>query len=88
MKIVEGFVLRRVGDEFIVSGEGLGQVNLNRMFALNSTAAYLWQQVETVDFDVKRLADLLVEHYHIDVDVALSDAGKICDEWLKAGIVK
>jgi hypothetical protein len=86
MRIVDGFVLRRVGSEYIVSGEGLGQVNLNRMFALNDAAAYLWQEIEGREFDDELLARLLVEHYGIDADRAAADAKSISSEWQKAGM--
>jgi hypothetical protein len=88
MKTVEGFVLRKVGDEYIISGEGLGQVNLNRIFSLNSTAAFLWQSIEGKDFNAAALSDLLVNQYHIDASLAQRDAQAILNEWIKAGIVK
>jgi hypothetical protein len=88
MKTVEGFVLRKVGDEYIISGEGLGQVNLNRIFSLNSTAAFLWQSIEGKDFNAATLSDLLVNQYHIDASLAQRDAQAILNEWIKAGIVK
>jgi hypothetical protein len=88
MKTVEGFVLRKVGDEYIISGEGLGQVNLNRIFSLNATAAYLWQSVEGKDFDASTLTNLLVDQYKIDASTAKRDAEAILNEWVKASIVK
>jgi hypothetical protein len=88
MKIIDGFVLRRVGSEYIVSGEGLGQVNLNRMFALNDSAAMLWKEIEGREFDNDLLADLLVEHYGIERERALTDAAKISGEWVKAGMAR
>jgi hypothetical protein len=88
MKIIDGFVLRRVGSEYIVSGEGLGQVNLNRMFALNDSAAMLWKEIEDREFDNDLLADLLVEHYGIERERALTDAAKISGEWVKAGMAR
>jgi hypothetical protein len=88
MKTVEGFVLRKVGDEYIISGEGLGQVNLNRIFSLNATAAYLWQSVEGKDFDASTLTNLLVDQYKIDASTAKRDAEAILNEWVNAGIVK
>ena len=41
MKIKEGFVLRTIVGENVVIGEGLAQINFNKMICLNSSAAYL-----------------------------------------------
>ena len=46
MKIKEGFVLRTIVGENVVIGEGLAQINFNKMICLNSSAAYLWREVE------------------------------------------
>ena len=49
MRTVEGFRLRKMGSEYIIVGEGLGQVDFNKLIALNHSAAYLWQRIEGKD---------------------------------------
>ena len=88
MKTVEGFRLRPLGAEFIVTGEGIRQVNFNKMISLNESAAYLWREVEGKEFSVQDLADLLVSRYEIDMGRALADSGSICEKWIDAGIVE
>ena len=88
MKIKEGFKLRSVGSEYIVSGEGLGQIDFNKLISLNSSAAYLWQAVEGKEFDAQTLADLLVEKYNVATDQALTDGTEIVNNWLEAGIIE
>ena len=46
MKLIEGFRLRDVLGQATVIGEGTAQVNFNKLITLNSTAAFLWRQVE------------------------------------------
>ena len=87
MKIIEGFKLRSLGKEFIVTGEGLAQVNFNKMASLNQSAAYLWQQVEGRDFTVEDLTDLLCEKYDVDRAVAAADAERLARSLVEAGIV-
>ena len=55
MKIKEGFVLRQIGDEMVVVGEGLEQVNFNKIICLNDTAAYLWKTCKDKNFDLLEL---------------------------------
>ena len=50
MKIKEGFILRTICGEHIVVGEGLAQVNFNKMLSLNESAAYLWKEAEGKEF--------------------------------------
>lgn len=88
MRIKKGFTLRTVGKEYIVAGEGLAQVDFNKLISLNSSAAYLWQEVEEHDFESKTLADLLVLKYKIPADQALADAADIAKSWIDAGIVE
>ncbi len=88
MKIVDGFKLRSVAGEMVVSGEGVGQINFNKLIALNETAAYLWQEVESKEFDAQMMADLLVAEYEIESDIALRDAQALIDKWVECGIVE
>ncbi len=88
MKTVEGFRLRPLGAEFIVTGESIKQVNFNKMISLNESAAYLWREVEGKDFTVEDLARLLVERYEIDMETATKDSAAIAEKWVEAGIVE
>lgn len=87
MKTIEGFILRKLGKEHIVVGEGLAQVNFNKMIALNDSATYLWQSVEGKDFTVEDLVDLLLEKYDVEREIAAKDAAALAKAWLEAGIV-
>ena len=88
MKIIEGFVLRPLGDEFIITGEGPAQVNFNKMISLNSTAAYLWRSVEGKEFSVEDLTSLLLEEYDVDEATASKDALAIVNKWIEIGLVE
>ena len=88
MKIIEGFRLREVMGQATVIGEGVNQVNFNKLITLNSTAAYLWNQIEGKEFDATMLADLLVEEYGIDRELADKDAAAIACQWKEAGLAE
>ena len=87
MKIIDGFVLRPLGEEFIVIGEGISQINFNKMISLNSTAAFLWENVEGKDFTVEDLTKLLTDKYEVEEERAAADAAAIAAKWIEAGIV-
>ena len=88
MKIKEGFVLRTICGQHVVSGEGTKNVNYSKLVSLNDSAAYLFQAVGQEDFTAERLADLLLEEYDVDRGTALKDAEKLCAEWKEIGIVE
>lgn len=88
MRILEGFRLRDVMGQATVIGEGVDQVNFNKLITLNSTAAYLWRSVEGKEFDAAILAGLLIEEYGIDENLAQKDAEVILARWTEIGLVK
>ena len=88
MRIIEGFRLRNVMGQATIVGEGVGQIDFNKLITLNDSAAYLWQSVEGKEFDMQTLANLLVDKYGIDQDTALTDAKAIANKWIEIGIIK
>lgn len=88
MKVKEGFRLRKLGREHIVMGEGLAQINFNKIISLNSSAAYLWEAIQNKEFTVEDLAQLLIDEYGIDRELAQKDSASIAQAWIDAGIVE
>jgi len=88
MKIKEGFMIRSLLGEYIVTGEGPAQVNFNKMVSLNETAAYLWKGVEGKEFTVADLTKLLLDEYEVDEATASKDAAAIAAKWMEIGLVE
>lgn len=88
MKIKEGFVLREVCGEHIVTAEGLENINFNKLISLNETAAFLWKSLIGKEFTVEEMAQLLVDEWGIDMELALKDSENLCKAWEEAGIAK
>lgn len=88
MKALQGFKLRPLGNEFILVGESIEQVNFNKMITMNESAAFLWQQIDNgEDFDAQTLAQLLTGEYEVSEQQALEDAAKTIESWQNAGII-
>ena len=88
MRIKEGFTLRSIVGQYVVIGEGIEQVDFNKMITMNDSAAYLWQGVEGKDFTVEDLTKLLTDKYDVAEEKAASDAAKIAAKWIEAGLVE
>lgn len=88
MKIKNGFVLREMCGENIVAAEGIEHINFNKLISLNSTAAFLWNAVAGKEFTPESMAQLLVDEYEIDMELALKDSKALCQSWIEAGIAE
>ena len=87
MKIKEGFVLRKIGNKDVVIGEGLDQINFNKIIALNSSAAKLWEALSDKDFTEVDAIDFLEKHYEIDHATAEKDAKEVVAKWVSLGLI-
>ena len=88
MKIKKGFVLREMCGENIVAGEGLENINFNKLISLNATAAFLWKKIADKEFTPEEMAEYLIEEYGIDMELALKDAKALALAWIDAGIAE
>ncbi len=87
MKIRKGFVLREMCGEKIVTAEGIEHINFNKLISLNSSAAFLWENLSGKDFTEEDMAGLLVAEYGIDHELALKDSSNLCQAWKDAGVL-
>ena len=88
MKIKNGFILREMCGEHIVAGEGIEHINFNKLISLNSTAAFLWNEVIGKEFTAETMAELLIGRYGIDKELALKDSENLINAWVEAGIAE
>ena len=80
--------MRRICGDNIICGDGIEQIDFNKLIRLNDTAAFLWNAVEGIEFTVQTLADALVSEYEIDMDLALRDSQSLLDSWKENGLVE
>ena len=88
MRIKEGFVLRTIRNNHVVIGEGIDQVNFNRMLNLNDPAAYLWKKAIGKDFTTGELVNYLLERYDVSEDIAREDSSAWVETLKAQGIIE
>lgn len=88
MRIKKGFKLREIMGEFAVIGEGLEQVNFNKIISLNSTAAYIWREIQNSEFDADVVANLLMARYEVSEEVAMNDAKALVQKLVENGLTE
>lgn len=88
MRKKKGFTLRKVCGENIIISEGIENIDFSKLISMNESAAFLWNSIDSADFNIKDIANLLISEYQIDEKVAEEDAKKILDKWLDAQIIE
>lgn len=88
MILRKGLILRPLGRNFIVTGDGLSPVDFSKVISLNETAAYLWEHLEGREFLPEDLVKLLQDRYDVDAETARADVDKLLLSWQKAGLLE
>lgn len=88
MRIKKGFVLRDVCGEKIVVAEGKENIDFTKIISMNESAAFLWENVKDIDFDVDMLKMLLCSEYDVEEATALADSQTILNQWVEADVVE
>lgn len=89
MKVIPGFALRPLGNEYLLIAESVELVNFNAMITLNESAAYLWRNVaDKDDFDADTLTELLLSEYEVSPEQAHKDALATIASWQAAHLIQ
>lgn len=72
MKIKEGYILDKIGDQPMAIPISYGEDRFSGMIKLNSTGAYLWRLLEQ-EKEETELVLALTERYGIDAETAKRD---------------
>lgn len=75
MKIKEGFVLRQVGNSYVVVAVGLQTLDFKGMIRLNETGAFLWKQLAEAECTEESLVAAMTNEYDVDSERAAADVG-------------
>lgn len=88
MQTIEGFRLRKLGNEYILVGESMALINFNKMITLNETAAFLWEEAAKGEFDTDSLCKALCAEYDVTPEQAMTDVTATIDSWKEAGVIE
>ncbi|MBP5333109.1 MAG: PqqD family protein [Bacteroidales bacterium] len=88
MKIKEGFVLRTICGQNVISGEGSANVNYSSLISLNETAAYLFKELQAKgEFTEEDAVKLLLDQYEVDEETAAKDVKALVAKWAEIGLI-
>lgn len=89
MKIKKGFQLQNVCGEHIIIPAGEENIDFSQIISLNPTAAYLWENIaDRESFTIEEMAQLLLDEYEVEEDIALEDCKLIAECWAEMGLLE
>jgi len=89
MKIKDGFILSKVGEDYIAMPAGEPSGKFSNMIILNSTGAFLWERLSTEGgSDEESLIKSLLAEYDIDEQTARADISNFLKKLSSAGILE
>jgi len=81
MKLNNSFILRQVGQESIIVEPNQGMVDFSKVFTLNESAAFLWNELVGSEFEENDAVQKLLDHYDVDEDQARKDVTAILERF-------
>ncbi|MDE6340986.1 MAG: PqqD family protein [Muribaculaceae bacterium] len=88
MRKIKGFAMRRLGQDAVIVAESPDMVDFDRIVSLNSSAAYVWENLPDTDFNTDDVAEILTDRYDVERNPARKDAEALLATWLSAGIIE
>ena len=87
MKFKEGYKVRSMAGENVVIMQGTAGSDMTRIISLNDSSLLLWNKLQDKEFEVADVANILVEEYEIDTDLASQDAKAWVDKLAECGLI-
>ena len=84
MRIKEGFILRKVGKQYVVAATGKASKDFNGMIRLNASAAYVFELLKE-DMTEEALVAALLKEYDVDEETAKLDVDAFLSKLKEAG---
>lgn len=88
MKIRENLVLRHIGSDYVIIEPDKGVVDMANVYTLNDAAAWLWKELENIEFSVDDVAEFLLQHYDVDFEKAICDAELLVADLKQNGLLE
>lgn len=87
MKRKNGYLLRELGNSYVIVPIAGKQLKFQDMLSLNETGAFLWEQLREEKTEEELLEAVLLD-YQVDEKTARRDIREFIDQAGKAGILQ
>lgn len=66
MRLKSELTLRQLGEDYIIVEPEQDMVDFSKVFTLNESAAFVWSKLQSKEFTLEMVVDLLLEEYGLD----------------------
>ena len=86
MIIKEGFVLRKIANQYMAVPVGSRAKELHGMIGLNETGAFIWERLEK-NQSMENIAREICEEYEVTLQDAIYAVERFCDKLRNEGVM-
>ena len=80
--------LKKVGKNYMLVEVADNEVNMTNVYSMNSTAAWLWEHLDTSEQQIADIADKMCSEYEVDRETVLTDIMTQLQQWKEMGLIK
>lgn len=88
MKIKNGFVIEKVGDDYLAVAVGNRADEFAGLVRMNSTGAFLWKLIDGQDRTKEELLSAVLNEYDVDESIARADIDNFERQLADGGILE
>lgn len=88
MKLKEGFIITKHGNDYIAVAAGEAGKAFNGMIKMNGTAGFIATLLAESDTTAEKVTDAICEKYEVERDVALKNVLKVIDTLRGQGLIE
>ena len=88
MKFKDGYKVRSIAGENVVIMQGAVGSDMTRIISLNDSSLLLWNELQGKEFEVADVAEVLIENYNIDTEIAERDAKAWIEKLHECGLTE
>lgn len=88
MKIKQEYKVREIAGENVVIMQGRQGADFTHIITLNASALVLWNALTGKEFTVEEAAEVLVQNFEVESEVALRDAIVWVERMAECGLIE
>lgn len=88
MRIKQEYKVREIAGESVVIMQGKQGADLTQIITLNDSALMLWNALQGKDFEASDAAEVLMQNYEVEAEVALRDATAWVERLSECGLIE
>lgn len=86
MKKVEGYIMKRLEDEYVILPYGKKTEEVQEVVTLSETAGFIYEKAEQAE-NIEQLAELVGKEYGVDASLVYTDVSEVVETLRKKGIL-